>query len=605
MKEIDIFYNTYNARHLNPREVAETFIWSDSFGKLIQNNHSVILGARGCGKTTLMKMLTLPALHSWRGPKSENILNNIEFYSIYISTDIYWNVKNQTYSSQLEKFGEFSKVISEFSVNSNVFKALCDTFKNVINLELNDLDEEKEFELSKILIEAWKLKSAIPKLDYIIDAINLRIDNVNQIIQGLIFNFRSEGDLPKDDYFSLTFESSIEYIIPIFERIYGIKGKKKWALCFDELEFAPDWLQQKLFVSLRSRTQFLLYKLSASPILSNELEKLLTKDYGPTAGNDFQIIKMWGSQQTETFSLELIESILKKKYPNCSASEFFGSNNIYNKSPNSYDLNSDFYNQELALLKKDDSFREFLIEYKIDPELPVPISDAQKDTIFRKIKPIVYFRNFYIRHNKRTEQGFNHDLRSRKTGDLYFGIEVLKKVCDGNPRWLISLITSILSRANDSGADKRVQYDELLLTSRRFCNVIENIPIGHNSALNFKQVLEKIGDYFNNQILGPFFSMDPKGTFVVDLDKSPLSNNIIEILEKGVSQGAFVLLDSKDEVFDFQIRGKRFKLSYLLCVLHKLPLRKYPSDNLSDILLLKKEGRNTGRHSNQLTIFNK
>lgn len=244
MKEIDAFYNTYNARHLNPREVAETFIWSANYGKLIQNNHSVILGARGCGKTTLMKMLTLPALHSWSGIQAQTIRENINFYSIYISTDIYWDVKNQTYSSQLKKFGAFSKVISEFSVNSNVFKSLCDTFKNIITLELSDKDDEKEYELCKVLIDAWKLKSTIPKIDYIIDALNLRIDNVNQLIQGLIFNYKTESDIPKEDFFALTFESSIEYLIPIFERIYGIQAKKKWALCFDELEFAPTWLQQ-------------------------------------------------------------------------------------------------------------------------------------------------------------------------------------------------------------------------------------------------------------------------------------------------------------------------------------------------------------------------
>jgi len=602
MQPTDVFYNTYNARHLNPKEVAETFIWSDNYRKLIHNSHSVILGARGCGKTTLMKMLTLPALHAWTSDEATTIKNGINFYAIYISTDIYWDVKNQTFSVELERFGDYAKLISEFAVNSNVFKALCETFKNVISLDLKDFDVEKEYELSKLLINAWKLESTIPKLDYVIDSLNKRIDTVNQDVRALLFNGDPQKQVPVKDFFYLNFETSIEYIIPIFERIYGISdNKKKWALCFDELEFAPKWLQQKLFVSLRSRAQFLLYKLSASPILSSDLEGLFLQEYGATPGNDLQIIKMWGSKQNEEFSHKLIASLIRKNYPQTTPERYFGSNNIYNKTSNSYDRGSDFYKEELSLLEKDDSFKEFLYKYDIDPKNPTPTSDQQKDTIFRKIKPVVYFRNYYIDYNKNTADGNKHKLRPRKTGDLYSGIEVLKKVCDGNPRWLILLITSILANSNENGADKRIQYNELLAASKRFCNMIENIPIAAKNNYTFKQVLSKIGAFFNTDVLGPTFLMEPRTTFTVDLDKSAESEQIIEILEKGVSQGAFIILDTEDQGFDFECRGQRFKLSYLLSIQYKLPLRRNPVASLTDIIY--KKDLNQITSDTQLEIF--
>lgn len=604
MKEIDVFYNTFNARHLNPREVADSFIWSDSYGKLIQTNHSVVLGARGCGKTTLMKMLTLPALHYWQGQMASKVREEIGFYSVYISTDIYWDVKNQTYSSQLEKFGEFSRLISEFSVNSNVFKAICETFKQVITLELGDNDENKEYQLCKTLIDAWKLKSTIPKLDYVIDALNLRVDSVNQSIQRLILNYRSDSDIPNDDFYYLGFERSLEYIIPVFERIYSIPSRRKWALCFDELEFAPIWLQQKLFTSLRSRTQYFIYKLSASPILSSELEKSLLNEYSATPGNDFQIIKMWRSGENEDFSYKIIEYLLHKQHPTLSPEEFFGSNSIYNKNSNSYDRGSEFYNQEIKLLEKDDSFKEFLQQYGIDLSDPLPVNERQKDTVFRKIKPIVYFRNFYIEENKLERGVSRHSLRGRKTGDLYFGIEVLKKVCDGNPRWLIGLVTAILSKTNNSSrVDKRIQYQELFAASRRFSNMMDNIPISSQSPFTFKAVLSKIGFYFSGEVLGPTFSMEPKTTFTVDLDSSPPSKHIVAIIEKGVSQGAFILLDSEDDSFDFELGNKRFKLSYLLSIQYKLPLRKNPVASLSEILFGKAGGEMSSKANSQLELF--
>jgi len=593
----ETIFPTYNARHNSPKEVAESFIWSESFGKLIQNNHSVILGARGCGKTTLMKMLTLPALHTWKGENSENIKNEISFYAIYISTDIYWDVKNQTYSSQLMQFGNFSELVSRFSVATNVFTSLCDTFLNIIEFELGINDEDKEFELCKNLITAWKLNSVIPKIKHVKEALNIRIDEVNQMIQKLIFNYENNAKIPNPDYFSLSFETSIESIIPIFERIYNIENNKKWALCFDELEFAPLWLQSELFISLRSRKQFIIYKLSASPILSLELENSLKGAYRATSGNDYELIKMWNLSDHEEFSKKLIKSLLEKKYPLANVNNYFGSNEIYNGDSKSYEKGSDFYKQMVELIKKDDAFKEFLKNKKVKLSNPIPIDDNQKNTLHRKIKPIVYYRNAFISENRIKKGNNKPDLRSRKTNDLVFGIEVLSKICDGNPRWLIGITNSILSKSDEKGADKNIQYKELLAASLRFKNVIANIPVGNNK-LTIIDIIDKIGSYFKDQILGHQFKMDPKGTFVVDEDDAIIPNNIIELLEKGISQGAFILLDSNDDFFDFEVRKQRFKLSYLFYILYNLPLRKYNKVNLIECL----KGTDLS-NSNQTSLF--
>lgn len=579
------FYITYNARHLEPQEVAKTFIWSESFEKLIQKNHSVILGARGCGKTTLMKMLTLPALNAWKDSRSLNIRDKISFYSIYISTDIYWDVKNQTYSSQLKPFKKFSELISIFAVNSNVFTSLCDTFLNIIEFELKDSDEDKEMELCIQLANSWKLKSVIPKLKFIKEAINKRVDEVNQLIQEVIFNYSNEREIPQYDYFNLSFESSLELVIPIFERIYDIEKKKKWALCFDELEFAPIWLQQKLYKSLRSRTQYLLYKLSASPILPSDLEKFLKGEYTPSSGNDVQIIKMWTSKDNEKFSRKIIESLLQNKFGHTNTVSFFGTNEIYNKAPDSYEEGSAFYKQMASLISKDESFRQYMADKIKNVENPIPEYKGQKDTLFRKIKPLVYYRNFFIDKNKRNTDGtFEISYRSRKTVELFAGLEVLTKICDGNPRWLIGIVSSILSKATVKGADSKLQYEELFSAAKKFQNVIANIPIGINNTLTLVDVIDKIGSFFYNEVLGSQFRLDPRGTFTIDESAVDVPENILKLLEKGISQGAIILLECDDDSFDFEIRNHRFKLSYLFFLIYKLPLRNFPSIKLSECL---------------------
>ncbi|MEA5402405.1 hypothetical protein VB776_05740 [Arcicella sp. DC2W] len=597
----ETIFPTYNARHYAPREVAESFIISKSFEKLVQNNHSVILGARGCGKTTLMKMLTLPALNSWKGQKAETIKNTIPFYAIYISTDIYWDVKNQTYKSQLQKYGDLSLLISRFSVNTNVFTSLCDTFIDILEYESVDLNDEKEIELCKELISAWKLKSVIPKLKFIKEALNRRIDEVNQLIQDIIFNFGEDSRLPYPEYFNLSFETSIELLIPIFERIFEIENKKKWALCFDELEFAPLWLQTQLFKSLRSRKQYILYKLSSSPILSLELDQSLIDDYRATSGNDYDLIKMWNLSDNE-FSIKIIESLLKKKYPLADVNSYFGSNEIYNGESNSYKKGSKFYKEMIELLKKDDSFKMFLSEKNVNILNPIPINDNQKNTLYRKIKPIVYYRNAFIEENRLIKGKANKpSFRSRKSAnELLSGIEVLSKICDGNPRWLIGITNSILVNSDEKEAKRTTQYKELLSAGQRFKNVIGNIPIGNNEH-SIIDIVNKIASYFKDQLLGSHFKMDPYGTFIVDKNSSLIPDNIIELLDKGISQGAFILLDTDDGGFDFEIRERRFKLSYLFFVLYNLPLRVYGKVSLS-VCLKYKESANE-KSSTQISLF--
>lgn len=595
--ETENFYTTYNARHLAPQEVAESFIWSKNYHRLTGNNHSIILGARGCGKTTLMKMLTLPALHSWESPKAEEYRKHIPFYSIYVSTDIYWNVKNKNYGAQLEHYGTLPERVSRFAVNSNVFSSLCDTFLNIIKFEIVEDrgSEEKEMEIGKELIDAWQLDGVPPKIKYIKEALNARIDEVNQLIQDIIFNHSPSEEIELPNYFNLYFESSLERIIPKFERIFEIENQKKWGLCFDELEFAPLWLQKTLFKSLRSRAQFILYKLSASPILPSELENAIRQDYGPTAGNDVDMIKMWNNPENEEFSKEIILSLIGK---DVSLKDFFGSNEIYNKSPNSYTTTSNFYEELLELYKKDFSFREFLEEKSVDLSHAFLNDRQQKDILFRKIKPIVYFRNTFIKKN--IKEDLELVKRPRKSvPDLYYGIEVLSKVCDGNPRWLIGIVTQMLAKSNYEPPSKNIQYNQLKETANKFKNVIANIPVG-DSTFTVENLIDRIGNCFKSQLLSKEFKMDPKGTFIVDTSSIENSPKLPEIIEKAVAQGALILLDADNNSFDFEIIGKRFKLSFLFSLIYDLPIRKYTPLNLKECMKGVKED-----NSGQFTLFNR
>lgn len=586
-------FSTYNARYLEPEQVAEKFILSESFLTLIKNHHSIILGARGCGKTAAMKMLTLPALYNWKHAEATEIRKNIPFYAIYISTDIYWDAKNKSYEKQLENFGDFFDKISRFSVNSNVFVATCDTFLNILKYEISDAEPLAEIELSNILIDRWKLRNVAPQLILVKEALLKRIDDVNQQIRYCIYN--DIKTIPDEDFFYLDFDSSLSYIFDSFKRIYPKLTIKKWALCFDELEFAPKWLQENLYKSLRSRNdQRILYKISSSPILPKELESIFMGNYSASAGNDFDCIKMWATGNEENFAIEIIESILKENKILDKARVYFGKNNLYlDDKVESYGEGSEYIEEIKSLANIDEYFFKYLKYNEIDPSSPTPKYSKQKASIFRKIKPIVYFRNQFIKENHFKSK---LELRTRKKNvDLYNGIEILCKICEGNPRWLIGLTNSIIEKSVENNkASQRVQYDEIINTSNRFINSIENIAIElKDNNITIRQFINKIGEYFKEELLGDEFKPEPGSTFKVDVDNS----DYLTILEKGLFQGAFILVDNEHDNFDFDVLGKRLKLSYLYYPKFRLPIRKSKEISLRKILT-------NSQYNDSVNLFN-
>lgn len=64
------FLDPFNAKAMTFREVASTFVSSTKFAELAGRWNALLVGPRGSGKTTLMKMLSVEALRAWEGMRS-------------------------------------------------------------------------------------------------------------------------------------------------------------------------------------------------------------------------------------------------------------------------------------------------------------------------------------------------------------------------------------------------------------------------------------------------------------------------------------------------------------------------------------------------------
>jgi hypothetical protein len=177
--------------------------------------------------------------------------------------------------------------------------------------------------------------------------------------------------------------------------------------------------------------------------------------------------------------------------------------------------------------------------------------------------------------------------RSRKRALLYTGADSVFAVSEGNPRWFISMIERLLDHwePNTSTVPDRVQAAEMVHSAQRFAAMLGTIPVKDLSVIGPRGLIglvERIAEYFHRRVVTDPFTPEPPNTFVVDDD---IPHAIADALGQALNAGAIVYVpDDWSRLILDDLRGKRFRISYLLAPLFGLPIRLGKEINLSSIL---------------------
>lgn len=602
MNNKNILFDSFNARYLSFEEIADSFIPNKQFNDLKGNSHSLLMGPRGSGKTTLLKMLT-PICQHYLQERNKEVFSKLPFWGVYIPTDIQWRRQIDYFESIVEIDHNIKALISRTTVTTNILISLLKTFSSIIDLK--DFDENERaknyLNLSKKIINSWHIEKPIAPDFYSIESsLRNRLVHINSVINKIKFGFTSNINYEIKDYFTHDFFDLVVSACSSFENIFKNhtsfdKEIFRWALCFDELEIAPSWLQSDLLHRLRSTEQTIIFKLTTTPIIST-VNDVKDNDHIVTLARekeDFKIIRTWicrdydGAAWSE-FCKTLVLQKFQKKGVNFTPETFFGDNSLdrnltesfdeFDPNAKTYEKNSLLWYLFRDLALSDSSFNKFLSLKDINPINPVPKVDGQKDSIFRKIKPLAVFRYQLIKSGRK---------RSRKNTSLYYGVPFLYELCDGNPRALMGLLDTFLSDFdNNESLSINKQSSIIEATSKRYLELIKSHPdsnkrIGSNSYTNLGNIISMIGHYFYNTMIIDPFRMDPYSTFIVD-DKVP--PKVIELIEVGVHLGAIIYINPTEAISDKGIMGKKLRLAYLLHPTFKLPKREYNSVDLSKII---------------------
>lgn len=583
------YHTAFNARWLTPEQVARQFVPVPQFTKLVHAQHSLLMGPRGCGKTTLLKMLTRRALGVWeteRHADRTQTLSKPHFEAVYIPSDIRWSYE----IAGIAEHGSLSAELAEESqralVAGSMVVAICETFQHLVHD-----DKEVEHRVAERLIDHLRLIGVLPLLD----DVAVSMERLGARIRGVLN--RHDPPLVEDLLRSLPdvlFAHAVDLPMQccrLFEQAADWRPESgKWALCFDELEIAPRWMQREMLESQRSIDQDFLLKLTYSPLLPAQVRSI------PEAGQDFQKIRLWHShvEDSRDFCEDLANTFLSRRAAVAlTADEFLhfsvlgADDAIDDPDDRSYERGSIFYEQMQALAEFDSSFRDSLTVRSIDPKDPYSESGTARDTFFRKVKPVVVLRNTFLKPEGR---------RSRKIITAYAGKQAVFAMSEGNPRWLLGILSDLFDRwtvtktREPSSRKPTLKYNEqariLNAAARRFHTSIAAVATGtaddgRDSTMTLVRLVDAVGRSLQDAFLGVDFPVDPPGSFVVDAGVSP---QIEHLLKRGLEIGAVIFVGKAQEDVPAELQGSRFRLSFMLSPVYRLPFRNYAPLTLTTLL---------------------
>ncbi|UUX49679.1 hypothetical protein NUH88_20055 [Nisaea acidiphila] len=612
-------FETHNARHIEPSEVAKTFVPPDStYSNISSNNNHIVIGPRGSGKTTLFKMLTIPALVNWRDFNKFDIYPKVDFIGIFVPADRSWQAQIRSKTGDAQK----STLIMNAAFTTHVLLSFMNTLIQLneldltkskrINFDVKKINNEQESEISRQIADAWRLDTSIYSFRGIIASLRKRLISIGEIKEKIFYIENYSFDEFESKFIYLTFRDTLLYAIDIYANHIGNQSLR-WALLFDEFEIAPTDIQKEVLSNLRGQSDPKLIFKIALAMYNRNIEDLLTDEHAASAKNDFQVEYLWHARKDSghRFSAKLVQRMLQDSgYDSEEMSTFLG-NSLYDfedddtQSP--YSDDGKVLQAYMSLEKSDPSFKSWLASRNVNLNDLTNLNGIDRASTIRKIRSIALTREYFRRFTD--DRSDISRGRSRKVDQIYIRHPSLLSLCEGNPRFTLAIFSPLIrelmiTRAKHakrpvSDRHQSEQVRSTLNAFRAFLKTIPYQPQSREGNRGLLSLLDKVGNHFYQKCVVEEFNPQPPLTFIVD---SHIDEETHRALGRAVNAGAIVYVPDKGaEPLLSSLRGKRFRLSFLLSTYYKIPLILGTEISLARIL--DSGPRDTGKPSAQISIF--
>lgn len=420
----------------------------------------LLIGPRGIGKTTLLKMLLPEALDAWRSQEAQRARERIAFTGVFVQADKIWSGQldqlsgpfidgpleakvEQRLSANWEHWRRFARAAFAFTAFSAFARAAayrCRPDGNRSSFRWVDLSRTREEELVAGVTSAWFAHPATSTFSGLAEQMQGNLSSLAQLMRTAATPGLPEQELAavvRDRLLSVDFFTATVQFIDAFNHAAG-EQEAPWVLLVDEFEFLPPAARFQLGDGFQGHDPRLSYKVSLAPYTG-------TSPFAGGRMHDWHRVELT-HQSADDFTQKLFarqfanagkpEKLLKARGFETGRKDKFAPG-----SRNASDIN--------RLADHDESFRKWLSKTLAGrPLASISASDGVYNTL-RKAMPLVRLR---LEHRRLERESRAARAGAPAVSPLYGGTKSIYLLTEGNPRWIKALAYRLLDGYKGTGS---------------------------------------------------------------------------------------------------------------------------------------------------------
>lgn len=546
-------FGDYQARNFSDDKICSEFYPTSTFWSLFNEQHEIILGSRGSGKTVLLKMMRNSMLKSIHNARAMQLLEEKHFISLYVPMHLEFVVSFKT--SQLKQEEQID--LFQVAFNCLLAQSLISELKFLIK-ECKNSDEclKLSMRLSKQINDMWFTDN-----EYVYDLIALE-HKVNKVFYSIDENTGDISHIPI--IFKKQICTPLLSVKDIISKALGYTDPT-WIICIDEAEFLNEPLLRCVNSFFRSDSNRIALKIASLPFYHSTLQTLKDNTF-VSNGNDFnyRVIDMkYNSedfkQVTNRICYKRLSQSIEIDYSETILEDFLG------KIGND-DL-VDYFREEVDKKLTNNQIENSIISSFPPKKQKTSLGyNNRRKTIYDKYAPIYFLREMY----KRSQQG------NRKPG-WYAGAKMMLRITQGNPRMFINLMNDMFERAKKSTLTPKAQHEVVYKFALGVCKSTKAIEA---KGPQIYSKIDRIARKLQEKTHGGYL-VTSSSSFIIKYDSIDDFYKNEDWLKLAIAHSRLFVDD--DEKKDGLSTETKFRLANVFSVVYWLPMRKDSPTTISAI----------------------
>lgn len=469
-------FSDSQARNFSDTKVISEFCPISNYWSLFNDQHEILLGTRGSGKTFLLKMMRYSMLKRIQDPQAQQLASQKKFIALYIPMYLEF----VTHLTSLDTSEQQQIQLFQFAFNCLLAQSLLTELTAILSEEPDKLTRAKtNLSLTIDLNNMWFDDGAKDVSD---------LFSLTTKLNKLFYNFdiKSSGINIVPPIFRRQIGSSILSVKELIAKRLNLSEDPTWIICIDEAEFLTEPLQKCINSVFRSDSKRMALKVATLPYYHKTLETL-ESNITVSAGNDFsyRVVDMkYDSMDFRNLTNNLCSHRLKTRFDSKlkieTVEEFVGSCGK--------DDQIDYYRQEVGADKStyDVIIKEIINDFSEKRKQNAVTYPHPRKTVYDKFAPIFFTRSMCMISNKgNTKPGW------------YAGGPMIRKISQGNPRAFIQIMNNLFEKARISELTPKVQHGVLYEYVESLCESTQALEM--YGPLIYRE-LDKIASILHDRV---------------------------------------------------------------------------------------------------------